>query len=255
MKLTKELAQKVRDTVDAGLTKGLGRPKPGQMCVEAAVNYAMGLPHNDNPMCVGGAVRRFKITLNDSNLWSSNTARAKGLRRVAIAQLGSDKLDQRAFVNKLMFETIKQIIPIAMRNTIVKSPHIADEFERLAIACEVAVNLDTAKDASRNAYAAYAYNNHTDYANRVNFAVYGGYSNSNFNHYIKCAFVSNPDHESVPADTNAADAAAAASNVACTSSNRDKILTLSAEIAVQVLIEMGCQGCEWLDLVPLSESE
>jgi hypothetical protein len=47
------------------------------MCVEAAVCYALGLPHSDNPPCVGYAVRQYKIRLNDSN-WSSNEARAKG---------------------------------------------------------------------------------------------------------------------------------------------------------------------------------
>ena len=57
--ITDELVQKIRTTVDAGLSHGLGRPEPGQMCVEAAVCYALGLPHTDEPMCVGSAVRAF----------------------------------------------------------------------------------------------------------------------------------------------------------------------------------------------------
>src|SRR6185503_557973 len=97
MELTQAVAQKVLDTVDAGLVHGLGKPIAGQMCVEAAVCFALGIPHSDNPPCVGAAVRAFKIALNDSK-WSSNAARAKGLRRVAIAQLGSDGIDQVAFV-------------------------------------------------------------------------------------------------------------------------------------------------------------
>lgn len=40
--ITKEIAQKVRDTVDAGLSEGVGKPIPGQMCVEAAVCFALG---------------------------------------------------------------------------------------------------------------------------------------------------------------------------------------------------------------------
>lgn len=47
--VTREIAAKVRDTIDAGLVQGLGEPIPGQMCVEAAVCYALGLPHGDDP--------------------------------------------------------------------------------------------------------------------------------------------------------------------------------------------------------------
>ncbi len=75
MTINKELAEKVLSTVDAGLCSGVGVPEPGKMCIEAAVNFAMGLPHGDEPHCVGKAVRRFKIELNDAN-WSSNEARA-----------------------------------------------------------------------------------------------------------------------------------------------------------------------------------
>src|SRR5690349_4673650 len=97
MNLNEDVAKKVLETVDAGLCRGMGEPVPGQMCVEAAVCYALGLPHSDNPPCVGEAIRSFKIQLNDS-CWSSNAARAKGMRRVAVAQLGSIEVDQVAFV-------------------------------------------------------------------------------------------------------------------------------------------------------------
>lgn len=52
MEITREIASKVLEVVDAGLVKGLGQPLPGQMCVEAAVCFAMGLPHSDEPTCV-----------------------------------------------------------------------------------------------------------------------------------------------------------------------------------------------------------
>ena len=45
MKITAEIATKVRDLVAAGLVSGKGRPVPGEMCVEAAVCHALGLPH------------------------------------------------------------------------------------------------------------------------------------------------------------------------------------------------------------------
>ena len=82
--LTREVAKRVLDTVDAGLVQGMGVAKPGKMCVEAAVCYALGLPHGDNPDCVAPALRALKIRLNDAS-WSSNQARAKGLRRLAAA--------------------------------------------------------------------------------------------------------------------------------------------------------------------------
>ena len=74
MQLSRELAAKVLQTVDAGLVSGVGNPVPGQMCVEAAVCYALGQPHGDEPKCVGSAVRRFKIRLNDS-CWPSDRER------------------------------------------------------------------------------------------------------------------------------------------------------------------------------------
>jgi len=76
------------DTILArGLSHGLGEAG-GQVCIEAAICEVLGLGHSDDPKCVSAAVRRFKISLNDSN-WSSPEARAKGLRELGIAQLGS----------------------------------------------------------------------------------------------------------------------------------------------------------------------
>src|SRR5689334_18036278 len=95
--ITETVARKVLTVVDAGLSAGVGVAEPGKMCVEAAVCFALGLPHGDDPDCVSRAVRSLKIRLNDSN-WSSNEARAKGLRRLALIQLGSrDAIDDKEF--------------------------------------------------------------------------------------------------------------------------------------------------------------
>lgn len=109
IKIDKKLAQKVIETVTPGLCSGLGDPKPGKMCVEAAVNFACGLPHDDSPPCVGNSVRTFKISLND-NHWSSNKARAKGMIKIAIAQLGSNKLDQTRFEGLIIEEFTQSVI-------------------------------------------------------------------------------------------------------------------------------------------------
>ena len=78
--------------------------------MEAAVCYALGEEHCDSPSCVGNSVRNVKIDLNDQS-WSSKKARAKGLRKLAIAQLGSRELDQAEFDDKLEMKTIKVFVP------------------------------------------------------------------------------------------------------------------------------------------------
>lgn len=87
-KLNQSIVKKILEVVDAGLTSGLGTPIPGNMCVEAAVCYALGLDHSDDPRCVDYAVRALKISINDAN-WSNRESRALGLRKLAILQLGT----------------------------------------------------------------------------------------------------------------------------------------------------------------------
>lgn len=65
--LTKRHARKVLKVIDAGLVSGLGSPKPGEMCVMAAINFALGEKHGDSPSCVHPTIRAFDIALNDSN--------------------------------------------------------------------------------------------------------------------------------------------------------------------------------------------
>lgn len=99
VKITAQLAKKVLRVVDKGLSYGLGGVfnetkdemvgSPGAMCVEAAVCYALGEEHGDRPSCVNDELAKFKIDLNDDLEWENDKARARGLRRLAIAQLGT----------------------------------------------------------------------------------------------------------------------------------------------------------------------
>ena len=115
MEINETVARKVLETVDAGLVSGLGEATPGSMCVEAAVCYALGLPHGDDPKCVSPVLRSLKIRLNDSS-WSSKEARALGLRRLALAQLGSkDALDDKEFTRRIVDLAIRKQVPIALR--------------------------------------------------------------------------------------------------------------------------------------------
>lgn len=101
MQITKDEASLVPEVVDYGLSSGLGYPIPGRMCIEAAVCYALGEPHGDQPTCVSPALRRFVIGLSDG-WWSSNNKRAQCLRRIALAQLATNTvLYEIAFAKEL----------------------------------------------------------------------------------------------------------------------------------------------------------
>jgi hypothetical protein len=153
MEINETLAQKVLDTIGHGLVRGLGKQKHGKMCVEAAVCYAMGLPHSDKPTCVGGAVRAYKITINDSN-WSNNMARAKGMKRVAIAQLGSESIDQLVFAKRVAVLSINRILAKVLRDAALESDALKCEkftdFEKIE---EFFVEIKKSTKANANANA------------------------------------------------------------------------------------------------------
>lgn len=209
LELNETIARKVLTTVDAGLVRGLGRQKPGAMCIEAAVCFAYGLPHSDQPPCVGSAVRNFKIRLNDSS-WSSDAARAKGMRKLAIAQLGSDVIDQKAFAKLVVEGSIRQIVPIALRAAASRNPKHADALEAAAVRCEQEGTGEAAKFARSVAQKA----RHDAAADAYAAAAADAY-----------------------ADAYAAAYAAAA---------RDRVLTICAEIGLQALITLKSPGCEYL---------
>src|SRR4051812_3213115 len=109
--LNADVIRNVLAVVDQGLTHGFGFSKPGEMCVEAAVCYALGLPHGDDPKCVDVTIRTLKITLNDSG-WSSPMARARGMRRLAVLQLGTkDSFDGTDFAKKVAVMTVRVVLP------------------------------------------------------------------------------------------------------------------------------------------------
>lgn len=147
------LAKKVLEVIDAGLVSGMGKPVPGQMCVEAAVCYAMGLPHSDRPTCVAPSLRRLKIKLNDSS-WSTNAARTDGLRRLGIAQLGSaGTLDEVTFAKKVSVLVIQKYVQIALRAAAKTNPSKAASLEEAATLCSLDPSIENAKKAQTTAYA------------------------------------------------------------------------------------------------------
>ena len=210
-KLTPTLVSRVIATVDAGLSRGLGNPVPGQMCVEAAVCYALGMKHSDEPTCVNSVIRSFKIRLNDSS-WSSNDARAKGMRRLAVLQLGTKEgFDEVHFSKLLTLRTIQILLPRVLSLA---------GLHAHAKACENVTTLEDARAAAEAAHAAAA-------AARVSEAA-----------------------RAAAAAAYAADAAAAAAAyTAADAAARDEILTLSAKIAEDILIEMDVPAVAFLSML------
>jgi hypothetical protein len=257
--ITESIARKVLTTIDAGLVAGKGVPTPGQMCVEAAVCYALGLPHGDNPECVAPALRALKIRLNDSR-WSSTVARAQGLRRLGLIQLGSaGHLDEEEFARRCARLAIQTSVPQALRaaaslyrdGTAVKERLLtaADLCERdpgmenARIARDAAYAADAAADAAaaNAAYAADAAAYAAD-ANAAYAAAYAAYAAA-----YAAVYAAYNAADAADAAAYAADAAYAA-NAAYAADARDRSLAAFSEGVVQILVAMKVPGCAWLYL-------
>jgi len=272
-KVTLEQARRVLEVVDAGLSNGLGEPTPGKMCVEAAVCYALGQPHGDEPSCVHPVVRRLKIALNDKN-WSNNVERAKGMRELAIAQLGTadESFDVQVFVKTLASETIKQIVPIALRALLefkFYAPHTV-AFEAAISACaggsynaakatKKLINeiksADAAADAAAYAADAAAYAaDAAAYAAAADAADYAAYAAAYADDAAAHAAADAATYAADAAAHAAADAAAtyaadAAAHAAADAAARNKALSTAAKCGVIALRAAGAHGVTLLDQI------
>ena len=241
IKLNRAVAKKVLETVDAGLVKGLGTAEPGKMCVEAAVNYALGLPHGDNPKCVGSLVRDFKIALNDS-YWPSGKERTKGMRKLAVAQLGSDTLDQHVFLEKVGFRCMTKVLPVILENAVkedkdndfVKKNVDLKAFKSVIKELKAAKTFGEAKEASKKARkiysaSAYAYDSASAsaYASAYAYAYASAYASAYAYDY---AYAYAYDYAKKNQTFSL------------------KVLNLIAKQGLDTLIEMKSPGCKWLDL-------
>jgi hypothetical protein len=253
---TREHAAKIIELLRHGLVEGVGKPEPGKMCVEAAVCYALGEPHGDTPTCVGSAVRAFKIRLNDAK-WPSNQARADGLREIAIAQLGSNEIDQREFARRVTLKVIQQIIPIALRSVVKAVPAHEVALNAAATACEVAADFASAKLAIGRAREISAQARSSAYADAADAAydaadaAYAATAAAADAAYAATAAAAYAAADAAYAATAAAAYAAAAADAAAyaAADARLRILKMVADIGVSVLKELACKGTQWLDLV------
>ncbi len=266
IRITQKIARKVLDTVDVGLCSGVGRPIPGQMCVEAAVCYAMGLPHGDEPDCVSSALRRLKIILNDSN-WSSDAARAKGLRKLALAQLGSAKhLDDVEFAKRVALMVTNKVISKLMRQCAELIPLHEKKLIQAALKCEEAKDCAAARAASYAASYA-ASDAASDAASAARAASAASYAASAAASAASAAAIyaaSAASYAASYAASAAASAASAAASAASAASDAasdaaraaraasdaasDNQLSFFADEVVSILIDMKAPGCRWLSL-------
>jgi len=268
MQVTNEIAQKVLSVVDAGLVNGLGKPQPGQMCVEAAVCYALGLPHGDDPKCVAPSLRHLKIKLNDSH-WSSAKARAAGLRRLALVQLGSaGTLDEKEFVARCAMLSIRTCVPVALRAAATRfEGEKSDALLEAANRCEAEPTLENAWHAREAAfcaahadaaYAAAAAADAADAASTASTASKAAFRAARSDSAYAAAASANAAAVASANAASAADAAASyaasyaaeatASAADASAFGADKILSDFAEGVVQILIDMDVPGVQWLSL-------
>lgn len=227
--ITQPLVTKLLRAIDAGLVAGLGTPEPGAMCIEAAVCFAMGLPHGDEPTCVSFSLRRLKIRLNDA-WWSTPTARAAGLRRLGVAQLGSaGVLDESEFRRRLIDDAIRLTVPYALRAgaSRQKSARHRKALEEAANHCERDGTLKSARAARDAAAFAAAGDAGGAAAAATSAASAIAYGIADVHPYVAIA-------------------AAYAADAAHTVADRDEYLAAYAERVVQILVSMNAPGCEWL---------
>lgn len=118
--IDKPFVKKLLRTIDHGLTHGVGNGGEGHMCVQHAVNYVAGRVDYEDPIydekaddvkwCVLPEIAQFGIELNDSS-WSSDKARAEGLRRLAVAELGSKGMNKRKLAARIRTNFIEHMVP------------------------------------------------------------------------------------------------------------------------------------------------
>lgn len=135
--INKALARRVDEHVCPGLVGGTpGEPEKGKMCVQSAVACAMGWEHGDKPPCIGPEVREDGIDLNDAQQWDDEEARAAGLRRFAISELGSNTIDQMQYKKVRNRRIAHRLLAPKLRTLAeqIKLGQTADDFEDWNIA-------------------------------------------------------------------------------------------------------------------------
>lgn len=242
MKITKKHARKVLAVVDQGLVQGVGIPVPGKMCVEAAVCFALGLPHGDKPECVSPVLRKLKIKLNDAMAWPDNTHRAKGLRALAVLQLGTQgELDEEEFSNRLVVGVTQEIISETLARAAKECTYEENQKALLSVA-EKCKNSHTWMKARDSVRFKHDVTNTQGWDNDYSTMV------TSFDICQKMYNVAGlrPAWDLVVADVTSA------VNIAASNGNW-RVLVKFATIVADILIAMKVPAVKWLDLLDINK--
>jgi hypothetical protein len=116
--ITEELARKVLAIIDKELSEPLFEPRTVFVSAERPLCDVLGRPRpspsSDGLGWVSPALRTLTGCLHGCR-WTSSKVRAEGLRRLALAQLGSHALDDREFARRVAQLTIRTVLPRALR--------------------------------------------------------------------------------------------------------------------------------------------
>jgi hypothetical protein len=193
------------------------------------------------------------------------------MRRLAIAQLGTNDLsfDQKKFVEVLVDQTIRKIVPHALRSAskVIKEKKHKAALEEASVRCEREGNLEAAKNAREAADAAYAYTN----ASADVYAAYAATATAytatatataaSANAYAAYTATATATAYAASANAYAAYTATATATAyaavyaayaatavdAYADADADAVLNMSADIGVQALRAAGAHGIELMD--------
>jgi hypothetical protein len=261
LEITPAIAEKVLALIDQGLVAGLGLPAPGQMGLDAIACYALGLPHSADSGCVENCLRHLIGGLNDCD-WSSPQVRARGLRRLGVAQLGTKGvLKTKAFSARVVCHTLPHVSKgLRAVATIFRTLSHHDALCAVAERCERELTLLSYIEAQRILSAAHGDASSIEPSQISQAQIATGAA-------WVCALQAGRavDPDSDISDTGRAlcalgaaiyavevEAQAAMAHPASAKTGdpvtRDSGLAALAEMLVQLLIEMKAPGCRWLEL-------
>ena len=139
-----DIKRRLTDICARGLRSGAARNGDGQVCAEQAVALACGEPLSDAPTCVAAADRRWAININDA-LWPDETARARVMLPVLLAQLGTVGADRLPWARRVVGGTIRKVLPLMIRS--LAACTAGSELAAAADRCEVEGTHESAEGA------------------------------------------------------------------------------------------------------------
>lgn len=210
------------------INEGTGEQLPAWRCESYTFYYPL-LPHDDDTKCVGWAVRYLVFHINNRE-WSSDAARAEGLRKLVVAQLGSDKLDQFRFAHLVALKTVQRMCPLlfAQLAKLAETDEDREAMESAGRACAEVASLQDAVMVLTLGLGRASGAAHTlEIARYSALALANGHTIA---HALDLALFLALTLDHVHAI------------------DRDETLAMLADICVEVLVEMESHGCQWLEL-------